>query len=485
MEIAGGLAIAGSVAALVNNLYLTIMTIKQISDQMKSADAQLTSIVAQLSTIKAALAQIQDLLRTARYSEQLQADMELSLQATQLQVDFINSKISRFKYKSTTSGLKFSSKAKMVFGSDDMNACLTRLNHQATALNLLITVLTSKSVTEQKAMLLRSNTRKIFKQIQDDKSEMLDDAASASSQSILKDGRAVRQSTPRTISEPLSDSNPFKQVPFEQQLQRSKPYRGFFRRRVSDKDQTAQSVSEIDPQSVADDAATLVADEEFDSIDDVKPKLDLQMPANGASKPRRFSKMLALGDTQHDVSIVVAHAQRLWNSENAETNPPGLTRKPSTQTHRLITKYVDLSISSHTLGEYARNVSDGMLLDWYRDVSAVLFVANVSSYNYDHPRLNRDLQLFAKIVNDYHLWLAKIVLFLNTSDLDSYSARSLSEDFKARFTQAGKAGASADRIHIVVGEPDETAAGLIFEVCHESDRLQENKWAGLTKSPSF
>lgn len=485
MEFAGGLAIAGSVAALVNNLYLTIITIKQISDQIKGANAELTSIVAQLSTIKAALAQIQDLLQTAQYSEQLQADMELALQATQLQVDFINSKISKFKYKSTTGALKFSSKAKMVFGSDDMNACLTRLNHQATALNLLITVLTSKSVTEQKAMLQRSNTRRIFKQIRDDNSEMLDDATLVSSVSVLKDHKMVRQSMPRTISEPLSDENPFKQASYEQQLRRSKPYGRFFRRRASDRDRTTQTGGEIDSQSVADDAATLVADEELDSIDNIKPKLDLQMTVDSISRPQRFSKMLALGHSQQEVSNVVAHAQRLWNSGNVESKASGPTTKQGAQLHRLRMQHVDLSISSHTLDEYARNASDGMLLDWYRDVSAVLYVANVSSYNYDHPRLNRDLELFAKIANDYHLWLAKIVLFLDTTGLDAYSARSLSEDYKARFMHAGKAGASQDRIHLVIGESDEMTAGTIFAVCNESSRLQENKWAGLTKSPSF
>lgn len=485
MEIAGSLAVAGSVAALVNNLYITIITIKQISDQMKSADAQLTSIVAQLSTIKAALAQIQDLMQTAQYNEQLQADLELALQATQLHVDFINTKISKFKFKTTTSTLKFSSKARMVFESDDMNACLTRLNHQATALNLLIAVLTSKSVTEQKAMLQRSNTRKVFKQIRADNADMLDDAASLSSVSVLRDQKSVRHAMARTISEPLTNDNPFKRFSFDPQLRNSKPYGRLFGRRSSDKGPTIQVISEVDAESTVDDAATLVPDAETESLGYEKPKLDLEMPHDNLTKPPRFSKMLALANTQRDVSNIVAHGQRLWNPSDATNDAPVLSRKQSAQMHRLITQYFDLSISSHTLDEYSRDNSEAVLLDWYRDVSTVLLVANVSSYHYDGMRQHRDLELFAKIANDYHLWLAKIVLFLDTTGLDPYSAHSMSEEVKQRFMQAGKVGASIDRIHVVVGESNEMSAGTIFAVCNESERLQENKWAGLTRSPTF
>ena len=80
-------------------------------------------------------------------------------------MDYIESKISKLKTKHAGSVLKSGSKVKHVFESDGMANCLDRLNHQAIALNLLITVLPGKSVMEQKAMLQRSNTRKVFKQI--------------------------------------------------------------------------------------------------------------------------------------------------------------------------------------------------------------------------------------------------------------------------------------------------------------------------------
>lgn len=483
MEVVSGLAIAGTVAALVNNLAIMVMDIKRLHDQFKSADAQLMSFVAQLSTIKAALVQIQDLLQTAQYNEQLQMDLELALQATQLHIDFIESKLSKFKTKNAASTLRFGNKVKMVFESEDMQACLQRLNHQATALNLLITVLTSKSVTEQKAMLQRSITRRVFRQIQEDNSSLLDET---SSMCVQRDNESVRNAIARTKSEPFITKNPWKRFPFDSQVLGSRAYTGkLFRRQASGKNVITEEVSEMDSESVQDDATTLVADSELESIDAAKPKLDLKMADDIVTKPPRFSKMLAFGHEQSDVSNIVAHAQRLWNASDATKASHFLARKQTSHMHRLSTRYFDLSISAHTLDEYHGYGTSEELLHRYRDVSSILFIVNLSVYPYDNRRLDRDLELFARTANDYNLWLAKIILFLETTNLDPYSARGMSEDVKQRFMKAGRAGINDERIHVVVGESDEMAAGTIFAVCNESERMQENKWAGLTKSPTY
>ena len=136
-------------------------------------------------------------------------DLDLSLQAAQLHMDFIGSKISKLRTKNAVIALEFRSKVKAIFESDSVVMCLERLNHQTTALNLLITVLTSKSVTEQKAVLQRSNTRKVFKQIQEDKASLLDDFASIL---VLWDDRSVLSAAAKSKAEPVIPKTPWKRL---------------------------------------------------------------------------------------------------------------------------------------------------------------------------------------------------------------------------------------------------------------------------------
>src|SRR6201995_4529325 len=93
------IAMVGPVAAVINSVAVQIMTIKSLHDQIKTADVHLMSLVAQLNSIKAALALIQELIQTADYNEQLQMDLELALQAAQLHMDYLDSKISKLKTK--------------------------------------------------------------------------------------------------------------------------------------------------------------------------------------------------------------------------------------------------------------------------------------------------------------------------------------------------------------------------------------------------
>ena len=234
-----------------------------------------------------------------------------------------------------------------------------------------------------------------------------------------------------------------------------------------------------------DDAETLV--EEPESL------LQLQTPHNKrnpglydkklAPAPR-YSKMLAFGHDESDISSLVAHAQHLWQVSDLD-----LTQQPSKssakQIYRLSTRYFDVSIHAHTFEEYRRQGSNDELLASYRDVSSILFVVNMDEYHYDNRKLEQDLELFRRTVNDYHLWLAKIVLFLNTANLDPYSTQGVSNEMQTRFMRAGGTGATNDRIHVVTGEADEMTAGTIFAVTNEDGRVQSNKWAGLTKSPTY
>jgi hypothetical protein len=474
------IAMVGTVAATINTVAAQVMTIKQLHDQIKAADIHLMSLIAQLNAIKAALTQIQELIQTANYNETLQSDLELSIQACELHMQYLDQKTSKLKTKNAGGALKFRSRVKVVFESDDMEACLGRLNHQATALNLLITVLTSKTVTEQKQMLQRSGTRKIFKQIQEDKASVMDETASMV---VHRDAESVRNAAIRTKSEPIISKTPWKRFGFDHQILRSKAYGGKRSSKVEPvKPTLTESVSEADIDSV-DEAATLVEEPEESSPSlkvDVSG-LSLEPPSKG---PVRFSRMLAFDNASGNISTLIAHAQYLWNAQDHKPSQR-LSRVSSVHSHRLSTRYFDVSIHVQPITDTNHGQVNDEFLASYRDVSSILFAGSLAAYQHDAMRLENDLALFARTANDYHLWLAKIVLFLDTGDLDPYGAQGISDDVARRFLHAARAGASNDRIHVVAGDADETAAGRIFAVCNETGRVQENKWAGLTKTPTY
>ena len=299
-------AMVGTVAAVVNTVVVQIMAIKSLHEQIQTADVHLMSLIAQLNSIKAALAQIQELIQTANYDKQLESDLELALQASQLHMEYIDQKLSKLKTKNAGSALKFRSRVRVVFESADMEAVMGRLSHQATALNLLITVLTSKSVVEQRAMLQRSNTRKIFKQIQEDKANVLDETASIV---VLRDDESVRQAAIRTKSEPIVSKNPWKRFGFDSQILGTKAYNGKrTRRSTSEKEIVTANVREVETESV-DEAATLVEEPE------TTPDLGLDVGGltldEADKKPVRFSRMLAFDSAGTNVPNLIGHAKYL------------------------------------------------------------------------------------------------------------------------------------------------------------------------------
>lgn len=475
MEPLSCLAMVGTIAAVINGVATQIMDIKALHDKIKIADVHLMSLIAQLNSIKAALVQIQDLIQACHYDKQLEMDLELSLQASRLHMDYIGSKISKLKTKNAASALKFHSRVRVVFESVDMDACVGRLNHQATALNLLITVLTSKSVTEQKNMLQRSNTRKVFKQIQEDQASMLDDTASLR---VQRDVGSVRHAAIRMKSAPIINKSPWKGFAFDRQILSSKAYG----KKSNTKETIEENVPETDQESI-DEAATLVEQPDTPT-DSVKVDISaLNLPSSDAGTVR-FTRMLALGGPDSNISGLIAHAQHLWNAQSQNPTQT-LSISSPVQNHRLSTRYFDVSIHVHSIDDQSRRQVNDEFLASYRDVSSILFAANLSAYQKDPIRLQKDLVLFARTANDYHLWLAKIVLFLDTTGLDPYGAQGISMDVAEKFLRAAKAGASNDRIHILTGQVDEMAAGTIFAVCNESGRVQENKYAGLTRSPTY
>ena len=296
---------------------------------------------------------------------------------------------------------------------------------------------------------------------------------------VLRDEESVLNAVVRTKSEPIISKAPWKKFSFDRQVANSKAHGGkLFRKDTTDKDTIAEDIPEADTERV-DDASTLVEDAELRKADVAESLTESGMDGDESNEKPRFSKTLAFSHPECDMASLVEHRRYVWDASDVKLSQ-SMVRHPSVQIYRLSTRYFDLSIHAHTTD--GREISmNGDVLASYKDVSSILFTVKLSAYHYNETRLQQDLVFFASAVNDYHVLPAKVILFLDITDLDQSNAGRISDEIKRQFMQAGRAGASSNRIHVVVGEVDEAAAGTIFAVCNEFGRVQANKWGELTR----
>jgi len=506
----------GTVAAcaqLVQQIGETVMALYELYEAIKDADANLISLIAQLNTMKAALEQIQVLMDQADYDQQLQTDLSLVLRASELHMAMLEKKVAKVKLKKGGSGMMLKSKLGFVFDSKTMAKYLDRLDHQAGALTLLISVLTSKSVTEQKTLLRRRNTRKVFKQLQDDTTSIHtlqqqdeDDELDKASVHVLRDDESIAPALLRSRSEQVISKDPWKRFGFDRQLLASRPYgnRRWHRSTGSVPTKLTEAPVEDEDQ---DDAVTLVEEPGrqddgasfFDKPDtfygDMK-SASMPVPELKSDNQLPYSRMLAIGHMEANIPDLITCARQLWEAP-AGRQPQrhvSSSRLDAETVYPLKTRYFDMSIHYQPIHPNYR-ISDDIFAR-FKDVSSILIAVNLANYCHavqGTSWLAVDLQLFDRLANDYHLWLAKIILFLDTTGLDQALEEQPADavyldgvdeavqSIRSRFLRAGRMGASNDRIHVHVGEPDEAAAGAIFAITNHARQTQSNKWGGLTR----
>ncbi|WPH03767.1 Hypothetical protein R9X50_00665000 [Acrodontium crateriforme] len=501
MDPISAIGAVGAVAGAINEIAELINKLRALYQAFKDADMNLISLISQLNTMKAALEQIELLMHHASSSAQLREDLGLALHACSLHIGVLDRKLSKLELKAGGAGLRWRSRVKVVFDSDEMRECLSRLDHQATALNLLISVLTSRTVTEQKSLLSRSQTRKVFRRIEEDSVSVL----------ALGHDRDFTAEATRTKSEPVAGKSPWKRTLLNIQAKQSESSSGgiarFWRKKTSDGHLKTQACSELQQESEEDPAVTSPEPSEdispTEPVDSPQATTDLPPPpppydSNPEGGPR-FSRMLVFGHDESKVPDLVLQAQNLWSSKSTNETKTTWTHPLATGVFKLDTRYFEISIQYHSIHEN-RRISEEMLAG-YKDVSSILFAVTLSNYcDEGHARLTADLELFSCVATDYHLWLAKIVLLLDTTGLEDTLRRNPAHDcfmggyagsvdaavenIRGQFLQAGRMGAGDDRIHVYVGEPDVAAAGAVFAITNHANNMQMNKWSGLSRHPT-
>ncbi|KAF2810536.1 uncharacterized protein BDZ99DRAFT_443396, partial [Mytilinidion resinicola] len=163
----------GAVVGIIDVLGKSISALREIHERWKDADFMLLNLAAQLTALRAALREIQTWIdsKTGEPHHQLVMDLDLSMACCKMLVAKIDKSISELQV-TAAHNLDFGSKIKVVFGNKTMDSLQKMVERQTNALTLLLSACNCNTSREQKALLAKPTTRKMFKQVRDDSSSL-------------------------------------------------------------------------------------------------------------------------------------------------------------------------------------------------------------------------------------------------------------------------------------------------------------------------
>ncbi|EXJ84741.1 hypothetical protein A1O3_05413 [Capronia epimyces CBS 606.96] len=173
MEVIG---LVGTVLGVIDVATRCISSLVELRQRMKAASSTVEFLSSQLVTVRAALGQIHSLIEESLNQDeqhyQLTLDLGVAINCCNLLIRLLDEQISRIQYGDDDEPT-FNSKVNLILESKGIEQCLTRLDRQINALNLLITTFQCRTPMEQHRVLHERQSRKVFDQIKDDSSSLI------------------------------------------------------------------------------------------------------------------------------------------------------------------------------------------------------------------------------------------------------------------------------------------------------------------------
>jgi hypothetical protein len=136
------LGAAGAIVGIIDVVARSIFTLAEIRRQFKDAELTICLLSGQLTAVQVAVKQIQGLLNSDRESHYLLTlNLDVSIKCCKLLIEKIDEQLQNVSRKDGENHTTFGNRAKMVLESKGIEECLTRLDRQINALNLIITTL--------------------------------------------------------------------------------------------------------------------------------------------------------------------------------------------------------------------------------------------------------------------------------------------------------------------------------------------------------
>lgn len=170
-------SIVGLAASIVNIIGMVTKFLKALNElRLRWAEADMTFIllITQLGTLKAALDQIAEWIASNLAADphqhyQLIIDLGNALSCCKTLIALMDRHISKLKRDNLTDHpISFEDRVRIALKDGAIKDCLIHLSNQTNALNLLLAAFNCRNQSEQKALLEKKKSCKIFNQIRDD-----------------------------------------------------------------------------------------------------------------------------------------------------------------------------------------------------------------------------------------------------------------------------------------------------------------------------
>ncbi|KAH7165155.1 G-protein alpha subunit-domain-containing protein [Dactylonectria macrodidyma] len=159
----------GAILGIIDVITKAIATLRDLQSQFTNASFTVTCIVAQLTALRAALAKIREWVDSEPVETHHQLIMDLgdAISCCGMLMDRLDAEFSKLR---GAAGAQFNIKAKIkaALGGKSVNDLQNMIERQTSALNLLLTAYSCKTLAEQKSLLEKVRSRRAFRRIDDD-----------------------------------------------------------------------------------------------------------------------------------------------------------------------------------------------------------------------------------------------------------------------------------------------------------------------------
>jgi hypothetical protein len=309
--VSGALGVVAGVTSIVSVIGKSVVALNQLRQRYRDAELNITLLTGQLRIVQRALLQVQrwaESLQGDSQHYQLLIDLEDAITHCKLLVEYIHNQISKFQWGDDAL-LGAGSKVIYLLEDQATKDCLTRLNHQINALNLCLTATqwyvsvasledtdgnhSSPTPSDQKQLLERKESRKVFNRAKDDATSLIGFRDSASFTTFRT-----------TLS---TDSKLSRTFDFDGLLLRHKIYQNTFRSmlRRANSPMEERTVERGQRRALSDTPVFQLKSTARDSA-----RIDMALKAD-ARKLSKEVKILAVGD-KHGRSIIVKQMRQRY-----------------------------------------------------------------------------------------------------------------------------------------------------------------------------
>ncbi|KAL8847613.1 MAG: hypothetical protein Q9221_007343 [Calogaya cf. arnoldii] len=178
MDPASIVGLTQSVVSIVDIIAKNIHALSTLQAKYSNADLSVNSLLTQLSSLKAALGQIAEWIKfeglKARFDRlQLGEDLVVALNGCQLLISILEERLDQLAHRKGSDKLRVKGKIAFLWEEHELNLYLTHLSNQVIALNLLLSAIQCRSLSEERTLLQSSEIRDVIQRLRDDTSSLL------------------------------------------------------------------------------------------------------------------------------------------------------------------------------------------------------------------------------------------------------------------------------------------------------------------------